>query len=373
VSSFAAAGVVIRPILSDVRRSRQPRTIGGVRLSDAYDELRRADARGDEARAGELFHGIVGLRPSDRAFPPGSATPPRTALFRHDQPRAIDLLALRRGARDLIKVEDLTFDAAAALERRLRAEGFSVVRGGPYARRFDVALTAFGPPSHWDVVASRGDLAERFVEAERDRTADGARRAGALLGYPRCCVEHFVALERSAEAQRDGVNEAQLRAFADGAATIPWELDPLSQHAPVGFAACSPRCPEALAFARRMLAVLDDEARATVRRVLTRPLLVLRLPLMWVFDGARFEDGWLRYERVAVHDHGSHGALQAWGARTIGAALAASSRLRLDGERLLIDGGLHQARAQGAFEWALDEPRVPRLLRFDEADAQAGA
>lgn len=338
-----------------------------VDLADRYDELRRAEGRRDDERARRTFHEIVGLAPLDAPLPPGPP-PARTALLRHDQPRAIDLQALRRGARALVKFEDLAFEAAVSLERRLRAEGFSVVRPAPYARRFDVGLTVGGAPSRFDVVASRGDLAARFVEAERDRTADGARAAGALLGYPRCCVEHFVALERSAGAQREGVNEAQLRAFADGAATIPWELNPLSQHAPVGFAACSPRCPAALAFARRLLGVLDDDERRVVRRVLQRPLLVLRLPLLFAFDGAEEEEeGWLRYHAVAVHDHGSHAALQAWGARTVGAALGASDRVRLDETRLTIAG------PRGAFEWALTSPRVPRLLRFDGADATVAA
>ncbi len=347
-------------------------------LADRYDELRRAFDRGDDARAGALFHEIVGLVPRGREEPPLPAGPPpaRTALLRHDQPRAIDLRALRAGARDIAKFEDLGLDAALKLERRLRAEGFSVVRSAPYARRFDVSLTVGGAPTRFDVVASRGDLAERFVEAERDRSYAGTRRAGELLGYPACCIEHFIALERSAAAEHEGVNEVVLRAFADssdeigagGAGTIPWELNSLSQHAPVGFAACGARCTAALAFARRLLGVLPAEELALVRRVLSRPLLVMRLPLFWALDGAAHVEPpggasagtshAVRYDVVAVHDHGSHPALQAWGARTVGVALARGSDVRLDERSLTISG------EAGTFRWALATPRVPRLLCF---------
>lgn len=366
-------------------------------LADRYDELRRAFDRGDDARGSALFHEIVGLvpraslesreplEPAEPALPTGP-TPPRTALLRHDQPRAIDLRALRAGARDIAKFEDLGLDAAIRLEKRLRAEGLSVVRSAPYARRYDVSLTVGGAPTRFDVVASRGDLAERFVEAERDRSYAGTRRAGELLGYPACCIEHFVELERSAASEHEGVNEVALRVFADGAdrapdaadsgapgapgapGVIPWELNPLSQHAPVGFAACSARCTAALAFARRLLAVLPAEELALVRRVLSRPLLVMRLPLFWALDGvptgpvtgapASHE---VRYDVVAVHDHGSHPALQAWGARTLGVALAAGSIVRLDERSLSIT---RSGEGAGTWRWALTTPRVPRLLCF---------
>jgi hypothetical protein len=332
-----------------------------VDLADRYDELRRAFERGDDAGASAAFHAIVGLEPIDDPLPPGPP-PPRTALLRHDQPRAIDLRALRAGARAIAKFEDLAYDAAARLEKRLRDDGFQVVRSAPYGRRFDVGLTSVGVPSRsdrYDVVASRGDLAERFVEAELDRTPAGTRRAGELLGYPECCVERFVTVERSREAERDGVNEVAIRAFVDGAAAIPWELNPISQHAPVGFSACSPRCDRALAFARRVLAVLSADERAVVRRVLMRPILLLRLPLLWALDGELVrERGSVRYRVVAVHDHGVHPALQAWGARTVGVALTAGDEVRLDDEALTIRG------PAGAWRWRLERPRVPRLLRF---------
>lgn len=331
-------------------------------LADRYDDLRRAFERGDEARASATFHAIVGLEPTSDPLP-SVAPPSRTALLRHDQPRAIDLKALREGARDIAKFEDLAYDAAVRLERRLRAEGFTAVHSEPYARRYDVGLTVGGVSSsaRYDVVVSRGDLAHRFIEAERDRSAAGTRRAGALLGYPPCCVERFIEIERTSEAQREGVNETALRAFVDSADAIPWELNPLSQHAPVGFSACSARCPAALAFARRLLAVLSDDERAVVHRVLMRPLLLLRLPLLYAFDGPVLPDGSVRYERVVVHDHGFHAALQAWAARTIGVALTAGSEFRLDDATLVVVG------AERSWHWRLLTPRVPRLLRFVES------
>lgn len=326
-------------------------------LASRYTELVAAARAGDERRASELFHTVIGLHPTSDVIPdvPG---PPRAPLFRFDVPRAIDLRALRRGVRAIAKFEDLMLEQAIRLEEAMRAESFTVARSGPYSRRFDVLLTGGGPRHYYNVVVSRGELAQQFVEAERDRSAAGVRRAGLLLGYPRCCTEHFIEMERRPEAEIVGVNELALRDLADGSPTIPWELNPLSQHSPVGFAVCSARCTEALGFARRMLGLLSGEELERVRRVLSRPLLVLRLPLIWAFDGAFVGDETVAYEQVAAHDHGVDQALLSLGERTVGRALAVGSRVRLDDSVLAIEG------ESGRWRWALEGPRVPRLLRF---------
>ena len=218
-----------------------------MQLAARYDRLRVAHARGAGAGCVRAFHDVAGIVDGPAALEGGG--PPGVAWMRYDRPRRVDLLALRAGARAVAKFEDLDRGTALALDRRLRAEGFRTARVGPYGRRFDVALST--PEATVDrhlVVASRGAEAEAVVEAERDRSAEGARRVGLLLGYPPCCVERFLALERSPEAERDGVNEAALRALLDGP-PVHWSLHPLCAESPVGFVPCSGRCPRALAFA----------------------------------------------------------------------------------------------------------------------------
>jgi hypothetical protein len=331
-----------------------------VRLTERYDRLREADARRDEEGCLRAFHEVAGLADGPVAEE-DAPTPARVAWLRYDRPRRVDLLALRAGARPVAKFEDLDRRTALGLEQRLRSEGFRTAVVGPYARRFDVALsTPSGPADRYLVAASRGAEADGVIEAERDRSPEGARRAGRLLGYPPCCVERFVALERSPEAASDGINEAALRALLDGP-PVHWALHPLCSESPVGFVPCGGRCPLALDFARRVLAAVEREdptGAAVLRAQLLRPMLIVRVGLFWIFDGAgegSARRGSVRYSRVAAQDDPSLPWLYAWGARAVGASLAMGDTVTLDEEALLAEeGGRTVAR------WALSKPMVPR-------------
>lgn len=324
-----------------------------------YDRLREAHARGDEGECLRAFHAIAGIADGPPAL--SGEGPAGVAWMRYDRPRRVDLIALRAGARAVAKFEDLDRGTALALDRRLRADGLRTARVGPYARRFDVALsTGAGPADRYLVAASRGTEAAALLEAEGDRSPGGARRAGLLLGYPPCCVDRFVALERSPEAGRDGVNEAALRALLDGP-PAHWALHPLCAESPVGFVPCHGRCPRALGFARRVFAAVEREdpvGAAALRGKLLRPMLVLRVGVFWVFDGAGEGDargGRVRYGRVVAQDDPALPWLREWGARAVGAALSQADAVTLD------EGAITAWSAGGAVaRWGLSSPMVPR-------------
>jgi hypothetical protein len=231
----------------------------------------------------------------------------------------------------------------------------------------DVALSVDDAPAEsavterYTVIASRGNEAVYVADAERDRTPEGTRRAGLALGYPRCCVKRFMAVEQGLEAARDGVNEASLRAFLDTGAP-PWELNPLSDLSPVGFRPCRASCPAALAFARKVLAALeraDPEAHARTRTVLSRPVLFVRYTLFWALDGAASRDGSVRYTRAVAQDDPSLGELARWRDAYFGEALAA-------GDTVAIEGGVMRVTRAGepVAAWELTEPVTPRVVSW---------
>lgn len=340
-------------------------------LSTLYDRVSIASARGDARAAHEAFLAIVGLRPRRDVAAVPTALPARTiAMRRYDEPRRIDLVALRAGARPVAKFEDLAEPASVRLAVKLRAEGFTVVRVGPYTKRFDVSVAddagAAAQQALYTVIASHGAEAPAVAEAERDRSAEGTRRAGLLLGYPPCCVESFVAVQSSRVAELEGINEAAVRSTAGLDAEIPWQMNTLSQLSPVGFTPCSAACPQALEFARRLLVALgraDPVGLAVVERVLRRPALFFRYPLFYVLDGtpvpgpARIA----HYTTALPNDEGTGlpASLRAWQEDEIGRVLSQGDEVELTASALLVHrNGREIAR------WDLADARVPMLLRF---------
>jgi DNA repair photolyase len=338
--------------------------------SRRYDELYVASAAGDARRAHAAFLRVAGLAPRRAAVavPPEPRSPRTVSALRYDDPREIDLVALERGVRPAIKLEDLDAARAEVVEARLRARGFAAVRGEPYQKRFDVP-EAHDAGAARDLVnvyaAPAADAAAAVAAAERDRTPDGTRRAGLALGYPPCCVQRFVELERDPAKDEAGLNELALRVLAgDGERAIPWELNPLSSCSPIGFFPCAGTCEAALACARRILTALreaDPAAYERARAALLRPVLFIRYPLFWVLDGAESTALGVRYREALANDDGTPTppALRAWAWDEIGAILAA-------GDEVCLDAGSLEVLASGRplARWTLTAPRVPRLLRF---------
>lgn len=338
-------------------------------LAALFDRVVSASARGDASAAYEAFQRAIGLRPRQAPAAIPTALPERViGMLRYFGTRSIDRLALVDGARPVAKFEDLSPARAAALEADLGRHGLRTVRVGPYEKRFDVAVatnTAGG--RLWDVIASRGDEAARVAEAERERTPEGARRAGLALGYPRCCVERFSELQSSALARRDGVNEAAIRLPFGQGRDAPWELNILSSMSPIGFVPCSVTCTEALAFARRVLGAverLEPDALPVVRKVLSRPVLFFRYSIFFVLEGeatARAGKRAVRYSVALPNDDGTGlpAPIAAWQQAELGSALARGDEVLLGG------GGLEIRRGEELVaEWHVDDPVVPMLLRF---------
>lgn len=277
-------------------------------------------------------------------------------------------MALARGARRVAKFEDLAAGTARTLQARLEGMGLRVRVSGPYQKRFDVSVAAPGAVAElFTVVASWGQEADQVIDAEQDRTAQGTRRAGLALGYPPCCVEHFTSLERGPAAQAGGINEAAIRSPRGvRAPRIPWEMNPLCIHSPIGFTPCSVDCAGALAFARRVLEAVRQEHPAsyeTVQRALRRPILFFRFPLFhvleaapgpWSGEGARYRGAVAAVEpRVAPE-------LAAWHEDEVGRALAEGDRVSLErGALQILRGDVRVAR------WTLEDPEIPLLLRFE--------
>jgi hypothetical protein len=338
-------------------------------LSQLYDRIARASASGDATTAHAAFLELVGLgaRREPRVVP--SALPARAApMLQYFTPRLIDRYALLGGARHVAKFEDLSVPAANKLETSLRARGLRTLRTGPYQKRFDVSVAShFGTGDLYNVISSRFDEAEAVVKAEEDRSSDGARRAGLALGYPPCCVEHFATTERSLRAQREGVNEAAIRSPLGADRDAPWEMNPLSSMAPIGFVPCSVTCHEAMSFAHRVLAAVrtaDPRGRALIERVLRRPILFFRYPIFYVLDGAAVDRPGaraVRYRLALLNDAGTaiDSALRAWAYDEIGAVLERGDEVVLGEDTLEIREG-----ARVLARWPLDDPSVPMLMRF---------
>jgi hypothetical protein len=338
-------------------------------LEVLYDRLFAASAAGDARAAHHAFLAVVGLRARREVARVPTAPPARTvAMRRYGEPRRIDLVALASGARKVAKFEDLRGHDAGRLAARLGAEGLTVVRVGPYTKRFDVSVSddagRAARAGLYTVIASRGAEAPAVAEAERDRSAEGTRRAGLLLGYPPCCVDAFVSASGSAAAEEAGINEAAIRSTAGLDGEIPWEMNTLSHMSPIGFTPCRAGCPGALAFARRLLDALgraDPAGLVVVERVLRRPVLFFRYPILYVLDGAPAPACAVGYAAALPNDDASGlpAVLAAWQEDEIGSALAAGDRLELSGGTLCI-------RRAGAVvaAWELADARVPMLLRF---------
>lgn len=214
------------------------------------------------------------------------------------------------------------------------------------------------------MIASWSDEAEAVRDAERERSAAGTRRAGLALGYPPCCVEHFVALERGERARREGVNEAAIRSPRGQGGSAPWEMNLLCSLAPLGFIPCDVRCPAALAMARRLLEAVrsDDPANyALIRAALRRPILFFRYPIFFVLDGEGVDESvHYRAAILADDDTGAQASLHALAHGAIGQWLARGDRVALRGDALEIHAGPSLIA-----RFSLSDSSVPLLLRFE--------
>ncbi len=161
-----------------------------------------------------------------------------------------ELTALRAGLRSVIKREALAEDEAAQSEHWLQSQGLSTLRASE--RGGDGQIVLFASVRREESALA---LELEAALAESANKAKAAAELGSLLGYPRCCSEAFVRLELHDDA---ALFDALLPPL--GAPPAPpesvWIAGPLAlvSHAP-----CSLTCPDTLALARKILALLGSE------------------------------------------------------------------------------------------------------------------
>ena len=196
---------------------------------------------------------------------------PRTAVRRHPAARLErddlvdhELLGLRHGLRAVAKRMCPPGGGAERVDR-LRAQGFSATRfgitthGASHAER-EVVLVATEPRT----LERAREVEEALVRAARERADDAGavREMGALLGYPRCCVERFVLLGARDDASLAGALLGPLGVETpfETAFTVPPFT--LISHAP-----CGPHCVATIALVRALRDHMPPAARASYARL----------------------------------------------------------------------------------------------------------
>jgi|GEM_PF-2113382 len=214
-----------------------------------------------------------------------------------------ELVALRLGLRQVVRLA-LPARQTAMARLALETEGFTVVMGR--VRELDAEGNLFVPgaqPStgrfapgghaatvhvlyvaHAEGPARRArDLEARVAESPRaDADPHAHRELGALLGYPACCVEAFVAdlVARAREAEDPASHFDRARAAAARSA----RLDPLANpflvardRALISHAPCAFDCKATVALASAVLAELgrSDPVGADARRTALGSAVVL--------------------------------------------------------------------------------------------------
>jgi hypothetical protein len=184
--------------------------------------------------------------------------------------------------------------AIAEVELAVReSEGGRLVPSGERAR-----VVGFVGREAKDVTeAARidGELLANGNSPEAWRTL--GRRLGALLGYPLCCVDHFVRLAA------DAGNDEVVHAVARGSGRfLPWLNNvSMSLYHAISWFPCRYDCEASAHVAR----AVEERVRATVgrkhllvRRYLSMPRLYFDDRRQLIFEGATERNGRVRYRAV---------------------------------------------------------------------------
>lgn len=175
----------------------------------------------------------------------------------HGVPVDHELLALEHGAREVIKRMWPPGQLGAQLTpletRGLVTQRFGVTSHGGAVSERDVVFVARDAPA-----LAAALRVEAALQSSRGRDDDAAvREMGALLGYPRCCVDRFVRMTSRDDASLAGALLGPLGVrmpFETAFTVVPFAL---VSHAP-----CAPGCAPTIALARALLAAMPDAARA---------------------------------------------------------------------------------------------------------------
>lgn len=202
---------------------------------------------------------------------------------------------------------------------------------------------------------------EAAIACDLEKTPDADRELGRLLGYPRCCVDAFVAappprrnvaIERAALARTEGPARARLNGADLGVFHF------------VGWYPCSYACALSLAYADALaerVARLDAPFVAAIDRALAAHRLLLTDDVQVSFVGRRdgraitVEDAWPTARDR--HPHAGLEPLPLEAAARATAAIRAARTLLVDDDALHLDGR------------AIRLPSPPLLLPFGDPAA----
>ncbi len=259
----------------------------------------------------------VGLRGELPDAPPLVPTPPPEAAL------PLEALAYRYELRPAVMLRVAPHEETrvrallpGTVKRRERVELDPLAGGAPRER---VLVDLF--------VARDARTAARLAELHAEETPD-ASSVGALLGYPACCVQAYVAQVEHGDPTHDRYAVAARTSFGPG----PWPavLDDTSlallPHVP-----CTYRCESSREQAAALLATLRTEDRAlhdAILRYLRGPILYFDHERQLRFDGTVSEGG-IAYRAVATPWSGGAQLDQ------LAAAIATGDRLQF-GEAALI-------------------------------------
>ena len=291
--------------------------------------------------------GIGGCEASPDQLRRPAEPPPMVQALTMRGFKPAELAMLRHDLKPVVKLEDIPRDEARLFVEQHR-QGHTLVCSEPY-QRDDLRVDQQQQPAGElvTIYASRGDGANRLAALDRAGQRHSARQAGQLLGYPDCCVEHFVRASARGHEAGAGINEAVLRSAWAGTPrrdrALPFQNNILSDHGLLSFYPCQLRCEQALAWADRVLEALlqDDPQQARrCRRRCARPVLFFRLPFFVVFAG-QTEGHSLFYDSFAVNTQGSAltRRLQRLFCRDLGRLLADGDRLTVTDQTLVISRG----------------------------------
>jgi hypothetical protein len=198
--------------------------------------------------------------------------------------------------------------AWASLRKTSASKGYAIAEVGLAVRESEGGrLVPSGEHPRWVGFVGREekDVAEA-ARVDAELLAHGnspeawrtlGRRLGTLLGYPRCCVDHFVGVAA------DAGNDEVVRAVAGGSGRfLPWLNNvSMSVYHAISWFPCRYDCEASAHVAR----AVDERVRARVGRKHLRVRRYLSMPRLYfddrrqlIFEGATERNGRVRYRAV---------------------------------------------------------------------------
>lgn len=209
-----------------------------------------------------------------------------------------ELVGERAGRKPVVFLS-VEAEGEAALRAELDAGGLHVARGERVVRVGAGDRWGNGEERRYvELFASRDPaLARRAKALQDDDPTRNARALGALLGYPTCCVEAFVAQASRADNSRNRIESA---ARTRAPMPWPWELSNVDRMI-VPFFPCTYDCRAALAEARAVIAQAEHETpgiAASLARALRGAMLYVDQDRWVAIEGELLAAHHVRIDRV---------------------------------------------------------------------------